>query len=84
MVDIWRYVGGTIAKHRFDWAPGKLVTQANHCLELPFLFEADWTDAPMLAGEQPPQPLIGAKLRNWSSFARHDLAGLDSTSIVFV
>ena len=47
---IWRAAGGRVATYRVDWVPAGNGLGACHCLELPLLFNGDWSDASMLAG----------------------------------
>jgi para-nitrobenzyl esterase len=81
----WRSYGGTVATFRVDWAPANSALGACHCIELPLLFgsQADWADAPMLAG-QPANMALGAEMRGvWAAFAYNGAAGIDRQDLVF-
>ncbi|WP_032377639.1 carboxylesterase family protein [Rhodococcoides fascians] len=80
---IWRESGGEVATYRFDWAPESSSLGASHCLELPFLFGGDWSDAPMLNGQRPPARLAAEMQQIWTAFAAQGVAGLPSHSLRF-
>jgi para-nitrobenzyl esterase len=84
VVDIWRTAGGKVATYRLDWAPTGNGLGACHCLELPLLFNGDWSDASMLAGQPPPLELTAAIRRTWATFARSGADALDSRQIRFL
>jgi para-nitrobenzyl esterase len=78
----WREYGGRSATFRVDWSPGPW--GACHCIELPLLFDTPpWSDAPMLGGRPVDARLAAAVRRNWSGFAHHGVAGLDSATMHF-
>jgi para-nitrobenzyl esterase len=78
----WRRHGGRAATFRVDWSPGTM--GACHCIELPLLFDAEaWRDAPMLGGASIDGRLAQDMRRNWSGFAHHGVAGLDSPTLRF-
>jgi para-nitrobenzyl esterase len=82
LAEQWRTYGGRSATFCVDWSPGKM--GACHCIELPLLFDsAPWADAPMLGGAPVDRRLAEAMRRNWSGFAHHGVAGLDSTTLRF-
>jgi para-nitrobenzyl esterase len=66
--------GARVWTYRFDYAAPASPFGAAHCIELPFLFgtDADWTDAPMLAGADPSDiDALGRRLRGaWLGFIR--------------
>jgi para-nitrobenzyl esterase len=81
----WRSHGGTVATFRVDWAPAHSSLGACHCIELPLLFgsDADWADAPMLAG-QPVNTALGAEMRRvWAAFAYNGVAGIGRQDLIF-
>lgn len=84
LIDIWNDAGGKVASYRFDWAPDHSELGACHCIELPAIFSGDWSNAPMLADQEVPPELATEVRRTWAQFAKHGVAGLDSTSLVFV
>ena len=84
VVDIWRTAGGKVATYRLDWAPAGNGLGACHCLELPLLFNGDWSDASMLAGQPPPLELTTAIRSTWTTFARSGADALDSRQIRFL
>ncbi|MBB4920418.1 carboxylesterase/lipase family protein [Streptosporangium saharense] len=59
--------------YRFDWHPEGSPYGACHCLELPFLLgdPQAWRDAPMLAGQPPPEALATKVRTAWTDFVRH-------------
>lgn len=79
----WLDAGGHVATYRFDWAPKDGTLGACHCLELPFLFGGDWSDAPMLGGQVPPERLTATMRQTWTSFAKSGVTGLHSDTLVF-
>jgi para-nitrobenzyl esterase len=83
VADIWRTAGGKVATYRLDWAPAGNGLGACHCLELPLLFNGDWSDAPMLAGQPPPPELTAEIRRTWATFARSGADALDFQQIRF-
>jgi len=83
VAEIWRESGGKVATYRFDWAPKDSGLGASHCLELPFLFGGDWSDAPMLNGQTPPARLAAEMQQTWTAFATHGVAGLASDTLHF-
>ncbi|SFA53640.1 para-nitrobenzyl esterase [Rhodococcoides kroppenstedtii] len=80
---VWSTAGGRIATYRVAWAPANAPFGATHCIELPLLFGGDWSDAPMLAGERPPDALAAAVRHTWTTFAMVGVAGLPRERIVF-
>ncbi|WP_415976166.1 carboxylesterase family protein [Rhodococcus sp. 077-4] len=83
MVNMWHRAGGQVASYRVDWAPKGAPLGACHCIELPLLFGNAWSDAPMLAGQEPPTALAGRVRRTWAAFAREGVAGLPARPLVF-
>jgi para-nitrobenzyl esterase len=84
MADLWRTAGGKVATYRFDWHPesgGPF--GATHCIDLPFLFDGDWSDAPMLDGQAVPSSLRQEVQDAWTNFARDGLSALRSDRLRF-
>lgn len=79
----WRASGGRAATYRFDWAPDGGPWGACHCMELPCLFDGDWSDAPMLAGQPVPPELAAEVKAAWVAFARDGVAGLARRDLRF-
>jgi para-nitrobenzyl esterase len=78
-----RQQGGDVATYRFSAAPPRAPLGACHCIELPYLFGTDWSDAPMLGGVDP-DPDLSAHLRQtWAEFAWTGTRGLPGTDISF-
>jgi para-nitrobenzyl esterase len=84
LAEAWRGHGGRSATYRVDWSPPRAPLGACHCIELPLLFDAPaWTDAPMLGGGRVDDRLAETMRRNWSGFAHHGVAALDSPALRF-
>ncbi|MGF0319690.1 carboxylesterase family protein [Nocardia fluminea] len=79
----WNDVGGDVATFRFDWQPPDAPFGACHCLELPLLFNGDWSDAPMLAGHPVPTSLAAEVRRTWADFARRGTEALPTRTLRF-
>jgi para-nitrobenzyl esterase len=83
LADAVRQQGGDVATYRFSAAPPRAPLGACHCIELPYLFGTDWSDAPMLGGVDP-DPDLSAHLRQtWAEFAWTGTRGLPGTDISF-
>lgn len=82
-VDHWRVLGGKALTYRFDWAPQGSKLGACHCIELPFLFDNDWSDAPMLAGQRPPAELGELLRQTWVDFAENGIHGSPDQHLTF-
>jgi para-nitrobenzyl esterase len=81
---LWRDAGGKAATYRFDWKPaGGGPLGATHCIDLPFLFNGDWSDAPMLDGQPVPTELAAQVRATWADFARSGAASLPAPSLRF-
>ncbi|GGJ22717.1 carboxylic ester hydrolase [Paenarthrobacter histidinolovorans] len=80
---IWTKAGGRVATYRFDWSPKNGELGACHCIELPFLFTGDWSDAPMLADNPIPEDLAQTMRDAWTGFARSGISALPGRSIRF-
>jgi para-nitrobenzyl esterase len=83
VVDLWAQAGGQVATYRFDWSPPGSRFGACHCIELPFLFPGDWTDAPMLARGPVPAALAAQVRKTWTTFASSGVAALESRTLHF-
>jgi para-nitrobenzyl esterase len=82
LAEQWRRYGGHSATFRVDWSPSGI--GACHCIELPLLFDPPaWIGSPMLGGRSIDQRLAETLRRNWSGFAHHGVAGLDSPTLRF-
>ncbi|GAB2636329.1 carboxylesterase family protein [Nocardia goodfellowii] len=81
---LWREAGGKAATYRFNWEPaGGEPFGATHCIDLPFLFSGDWSDAPMLAGQIIPAELSARMRATWAGFARSGTASLPTSVLRF-
>jgi len=74
--------GARVWTYRFDYvAPGSPFG-ATHCLDVPFIFgtEADWANAPMLAGADPRDiETLGRRMRTaWLGFVRTGMPETDT------
>jgi len=84
IADLWRNAGGTVATYRFDWHPeGGGPFGATHCIDLAFLFDGDWSDAPMLDGQVVPSGLREEVQSTWTSFARDGISALKNDHLRF-
>jgi len=82
IAELWREAGGQAATYRFDWQPqGGGPFGATHCIELPFLFDGDWSDAPMLDGQPIPAGLRDEVQTIWTDFARSGIGALPSNDL---
>jgi para-nitrobenzyl esterase len=80
---LWREAGGKAATYRFDWRPDGAPFGACHCIDLPFLFSGDWSDAPMLAGRSVPASLAAYLRHTWAGFARSGMDALHTSTLRF-
>lgn len=84
MAEFWRAAGGKVATYRFDWHPaGGGPFGATHCIELPFLFDGDWSDAPMLDGQSVPAGLRETVQETWTGFARDGVSAVKGAHLRF-
>ncbi|MGV9673912.1 carboxylesterase family protein [Nocardia sp. NPDC003482] len=83
LAKLWTSFGGHVATFRFDWQPEGAPFGACHCMDLPLLFNGDWSDAPMLAGHRVPAPLAAQVRRTWADFARYGTGGLPTRTLRF-
>ncbi|EWC63657.1 Carboxylesterase, type B [Actinokineospora spheciospongiae] len=83
LADTWASNGGSVARYRFDRAPGFL--GAGHCVELPYLLGTpdSWSDSPMMGGKPLDRALATRLRRTWGDFARGGVAALESTNLRF-
>lgn len=85
MADFWRTAGGNVVTYQFDWHPkGGGPFGATHCIDLAFLFDGDWSGAPMLDGPAVPSALREEVQDTWTAFAREGLGALRSDHLRFV
>jgi para-nitrobenzyl esterase len=83
VASLWREAGGKAATYRFDWHPAGAPLGACHCIDLPFLFNGDWSDAPMLAGRSVPASLAAYVRDTWAGFARSGIDALNDLTLRF-
>jgi para-nitrobenzyl esterase len=79
----WRNAGGRATTFVFDAAPEAAPFGACHCIELPYVFGTDWSDAPMLGGAHPAPATTAAIRGAWTTFAHHGYEALGGRDIVF-